>query len=518
MLMRSVLRDVQCPLWCAIAMLALVSPVVRAGEEAAPQIDQGTGAWVGGIEVGEDFIPAILRVENDQALSATIDLLDRAQDPLEAPGVSLEERELRVRLNSSEENPQQLVLALEEDRLDGAFVIGLGDDATRFPAQFVPMASLTPEALSRYEGEFQIDGAALLRVRDSGRGFLIAHFIETHRFQYLFPMGDDRFFAGETFERATPRSIEVGFDLSRGALDWRGPDGTSFTAQRTDAALATIVHQTSATTAALKAPGIELELVRLEPGSFDMGQKHTDAQLAQVFGVEDVPEREVDPVRQVTITRPFFMATTELTSAWFALFVSQTSYLTDAERKGYALAWNGEGFDRAYGASWRTPGLEATDDSPAIMVSWNDAMAFCNWLGARLGRTVRLPTEAEWEYACRAGTTTMFSFGGDPDDIAEHAWSNADAQGPMPVAQKPANLWGLYDMHGNAWEWCADVFAPLTAEPAMDPAGPEGDGNRVLRGGSWINGPWSLRCAYRAGEETTLAEPHIGFRVVVEAE
>ena len=120
-------------------------------------------------------------------------------------------------------------------------------------------------------------------------------------------------------------------------------------------------------------------------------------------------------------------------------------------------------------------GFEQTDEHPVVNVSWNDALAFCRWLSKKEGKICRLPTEAEWEYACRAGSTTRYCFGDDASDLGEYAWYGANSDRKThPVGTKKPNAWGLYDMHGNAWEWCADGYDAEYYEksPTDDPTGP----------------------------------------------
>ncbi len=155
--------------------------------------------------------------------------------------------------------------------------------------------------------------------------------------------------------------------------------------------------------------------------------------------------------------------------------------------------------------SWRNTGFEQTDEHPVVNVSWNDAVAFCKWLSRKEGKTYRLPTEAEWEYACRAGTTTRYYSGDDPETLAKVANvadAAAKAQFPdwnhgikasdgyvftSPGGQFKPNAFGLYDMHGNVSQWCSDWYSEdyYTKSPTDDPTGPDSGIERVLRGGCW---------------------------------
>ena len=163
------------------------------------------------------------------------------------------------------------------------------------------------------------------------------------------------------------------------------------------------------------------------------------------------------------------------------------------------------------------------DDYPAVYVSWDDAAAFCKKLSAMEGRTYRLPTEAEWEYACRGGTQTAFSFGDDEADLEKYAWFSANAYKTKEkyahrIAQKRPNSFGLYDMHGNVWEWCRDGYDAkyYAAAPDQDPPGPSSGAFRVLRGGSWFREPISVRCAYRFFNAPGECLGSFGFRLGLE--
>jgi len=200
-----------------------------------------------------------------------------------------------------------------------------------------------------------------------------------------------------------------------------------------------------------------------------------------------------------------------------------------------------------------SPGWHVEDDHPAGYVSWNDATAFCAWLSAKEGRKYRLPTEAEWEYACRAGTQTRYHCGNDPEDLVRYANTpdadraalypngqtdtydeNGNSTGKRirypfleghdgfawtaPVGSFLPNAFGLCDMHGNSWEWCSDWLDETYYEhsPVEDPEGPAMGEIRVSRGGGFDNGPETLRCARRDGGTPESHDCHDGFRVVCE--
>jgi formylglycine-generating enzyme required for sulfatase activity len=163
-------------------------------------------------------------------------------------------------------------------------------------------------------------------------------------------------------------------------------------------------------------------------------------------------------------------------------------------------------------------------DLPVEMVSWEDCQAFCQKLTARDGQRYRLPTEAEWEYACRAGTTTPFSFGATINsDLANYNGTIAYGRGKKGVYRQqttlvdsfPPNAWGLCDMHGNVWEWCADGYGPYPARYVTDLQGVQGADRRVLRGGSWLNGPDGCRSAARGRSAPVFWSNRCGFRVVL---
>jgi formylglycine-generating enzyme required for sulfatase activity len=167
--------------------------------------------------------------------------------------------------------------------------------------------------------------------------------------------------------------------------------------------------------------------------------------------------------------------------------------------------------------------FKGPNDLPVEQVSWEEAGAFCGKLNAlekeQLGDArYRLPTEAEWEYACRAGTETRFGFGDADAHLGEYAWFRRNSDGEThPVGQKQPNAWGLYDMHGNVWEWCWDwydkeYYATLPAS-AANPQGSSGAADRVVRGGSWFDFPRYCRAADRGRNTPGFRSFDVGFRV-----
>jgi len=152
-------------------------------------------------------------------------------------------------------------------------------------------------------------------------------------------------------------------------------------------------------------------------------------------------------------------------------------------------------------------------------VSWHKAVEFCHKLSQRTGQTVRLPSEAEWEYACRAGTTGKYCFGDDESKLGSYAWywENPEKR-THPVGQKSSNAWGLHDMHGNVFEWCEDITHENYQGAPSDGTAWINGGDRdqkVLRGGSWNINAFGCRSAYRTGDLAGVSDDSVGFRVVV---
>jgi formylglycine-generating enzyme required for sulfatase activity len=253
-----------------------------------------------------------------------------------------------------------------------------------------------------------------------------------------------------------------------------------------------------------------MTLVLIPPGAFLMGSPETDSEARP----NELPRH------RVAISHAFLLGAHEVTVRQFRAFVEQTGYRTDAESDGEG----GSAYDPERekvvsdpDLNWRRPGYPRTqdDDEPVVQVSWNDAMAFCRWLSEREKRPYRLPTEAEWEYACRAGTTTRWYSGDSPEGLELYAWTpNSGPATTHRVGTKQPNAFGLYDMHGNVWEWCLDRFGRYPSDPETDPTGPLAGKTRVLRGGSWDRKKFRrTTSAYRHDAKPTARSYTYGFRV-----
>ncbi len=237
--------------------------------------------------------------------------------------------------------------------------------------------------------------------------------------------------------------------------------------------------------------------MRLKPipaGEFEMGssQEEVERLLAEAkqrnepqWYLEHLPGEA--PQHRVRITKPFHLGVHEVTQEQYKRVMGQNP------------------------GDWPR--------HPVETVSWDDAVIFCDKLSAlpaeqAAGRVYRLPTEAEWEYACRAGSTTRYSYGADAAGLSGHAWFGDNSpRTKRPVGEKQPNAWGLYDMHGNVWEWCADWYGEYTNTPVDDPTGPATGSVRVVRGGCWISSASGCRSAFRDGLEPYCRNGSLGFRV-----
>jgi formylglycine-generating enzyme required for sulfatase activity len=258
---------------------------------------------------------------------------------------------------------------------------------------------------------------------------------------------------------------------------------------------------------------IGMRFARIEPGRFQMGNDaHLDPAILDVTEIgNDLPiwlakrgDFDERPVHRVSITRPFYMATTEVTNEQFERYKRQHALLRGKD------------------------GFSVDSDEAVVFVSWNEAQAFCDWLSEEEGLPYRLPTEAEWEYAARAGTPAEQPFWSGralPEGILKNptnSWypeptrSRGSAEVvPLHVGQGPANPWGLYDMHGNVEEWVSDWYGPYEPRDRVDPVGPVDGDFKVTRGGSHGTVAFYLRSANRSGTLPEDKSHMIGFRVVL---
>ena len=231
--------------------------------------------------------------------------------------------------------------------------------------------------------------------------------------------------------------------------------------------------------------GATMEMVWIPPGTFTMGSPSSES------GRDD----DEGPQHQVTITKGFYLGKYELTQEqWTSVMGTRP--------------WSGKSYVRENASN------------PAVYISWNDVQAFIAKLNQAEGSEVyRLPTEAEWEVACRAGTTTRWSFGDDESQLGEYAWYRDNAwsvgeQYAHAVGTKRPNPWGLYDMHGNVWEWVQDWYGSYSSSPQTDPTGPASGSSRVLRGGSFLNHARDVRSANRDHDSPGRRDYDVGARLL----
>lgn len=218
------------------------------------------------------------------------------------------------------------------------------------------------------------------------------------------------------------------------------------------------------------------EMISIEGDTFLMGDETNSG------------ERDELPVQKVWI-RPFKMAKTEITVAQYQQFCKETNRTMPA-----APPWN-----------W-------IENHPMVNVSWYDAIAYCNWLSKKLGVLHRLPTEAEWEFAARGGKFRQRNIYSGGFEVTYLAWNNETKT--YPVGRKYPNELGLYDMSGNAWEWCSDWYGPYTPSDKNNPTGPLSGTFKVLRGGSWEDENIYCRISNRSNYMPSGRNIHNGFRVV----
>ena len=245
---------------------------------------------------------------------------------------------------------------------------------------------------------------------------------------------------------------------------------------------------------------VTMKLVEIPAGKFLMGSPETEKERDQygTFVPYGTPPRLRETQHEVTISKPFYLGVYEVTQ---------------------------EQYEQVVG---RNPSTFKGARNPVETVSWEDAAEFCQKLSQKTGKTVSLPTDAQWEYACRAGTTTPFHTGqtistDEANYNGNYVYGNGQKgkynDSTIAVGTFKPNAWGLYDMHGNVWEWCSDWYSPMTDATATDPAGPASGGSHVARGGCWRWTPGFCRSAFRYGLDISFGcrSGCYGFRVAVAA-
>jgi len=241
--------------------------------------------------------------------------------------------------------------------------------------------------------------------------------------------------------------------------------------------------------------------VWLPKGKFKMGSNQEDREK---------------PIHEVTIDYELAVGKYPATMGEFKKFVQATGYKTEAEMGDGAYVRIGDSWSKKADANWKNPYFTQTDSHPVVCVSWNDAREYCEWLSEQTGQVYRLLSEAEWEYACRAGSTGKYCFGDDVHQLQNYAWFDGNSgEKTHPVGQKKPNAFGLYDMHGNVWEWCEDVWhenyngAPTDGNAWIVGGEPK---YHLLRGGSWYSDDNYLRCAHRNWSDSTYRNNNGGLR------
>jgi formylglycine-generating enzyme len=228
---------------------------------------------------------------------------------------------------------------------------------------------------------------------------------------------------------------------------------------------------------------VGMKLVLIPSGSFVMGRLESNESLKVAFKKASIGEAQdiEQPAHQVCISRPFHLGAYEVTVGQFRKFVAETNFCTEAETRRASEERAAKDAKKDGGAplklpyTWHDLPFKQDDNHPVVAVSHNDALAFCRWLSRREGKQYRLPTEAEWEYACRGGTVTRYWNGDDPEAMGKLA--NLGTKSTRAVGSYPPNPFGLYDMHGNVSEMCGDLFVPdyyqrFAGTIAVDPTGP----------------------------------------------
>ncbi|NOX43561.1 MAG: formylglycine-generating enzyme family protein [Gammaproteobacteria bacterium] len=246
--------------------------------------------------------------------------------------------------------------------------------------------------------------------------------------------------------------------------------------------------------------GLGPVMVRVPAGYFMMGDMQ---------GHGSVDEK---PVHEVKIAKPFAIGVVEVTVKEFSAFISNTGFVTEAEREGGCYMRGGK--------SWKYPASDFSQmqDHPVVCVSWNDANEYAQWLTEQTGKQYRLPTEAEWEYAARAGEEDNYAWGNDvgiANARCDRCGQDSKLTGTYPVSSFKPNDFGLYDMSGNAWEWTASEYtSPYNGQELTVSTKGKKQGKRAIRSGGWLNWPEDLRASNRGEIAPTDRYSTLGFRIV----
>ncbi len=280
---------------------------------------------------------------------------------------------------------------------------------------------------------------------------------------------------------------------------------------------------------------LEMEFRLIQPGEFVMGNEESNEELSKAFTGSDAKWFETaSPRHPVKVSEAFYMGCCEVTVGQFRRFVDATNYRTEAEKDGKGgWGYNGKILEQSQRYSWKSTGFTQTDEHPVVNVSWNDCIAFTKWLSDKEGRYYDLPTEVQWEYACRAGTQSRYWSGLDSESLTKIAnvgdrslkskladdrkLLNADDGFVFssPVGQFPANPWGLHDMHGNVNEWCRDTYKTYPGSVSTSNSSLQKSEGRVYRGGSWFSLAAFCRSASRDAFSSSNRSSLLGFRVVL---
>lgn len=255
-------------------------------------------------------------------------------------------------------------------------------------------------------------------------------------------------------------------------------------------------------------PKTNLQLIYVPAGAFDQGSPE-----------HETGRKSDESQRHIVLTSGFLIGKFPVTIGEYKVFVAATGYKTEAERgKSGGFGFDGKELAQRPEFNWKNPGFPATDEHPVCLVTIDDANAFLAWLNQKTSRKFFLPTEAQWEYACRAGTATRFSNGDSVSDLDKLGWYRENSgNGTRPVGKKTPNAFGIHDMSGNVFEWCNDTYATYRPGNSVDPLQLEPDKGdkvrKVLRGGSWLRPADNCRSAARYRNDSRSRNADNGFRV-----